>query len=94
VGVLFDIAIEHKGRVAKVFQAGQKNEMGNRLHTMRRAESPKDALDDVTFPLLTEHRIYPKENVVYTGVLQIFHMKNRLRYGEHVSISFDKILPK
>jgi hypothetical protein len=21
--------------------------------------------------------IYPKENIVYTGVLQIFHMKNR-----------------
>jgi hypothetical protein len=43
---------------------------------------------DVTFPLLTLHRgkdrvhfstgFFQKENIVYTGVLQIFHTKNRL----------------
>jgi hypothetical protein len=42
---------------------------------------------DVTFPLLTLHRgkdrihfstgFFPKENIVYTGVMQIFHTKNR-----------------
>jgi hypothetical protein len=42
---------------------------------------------DVTFPLLTLYRgkdrvhfstgFFQKENIVYTGVLQIFRMKNR-----------------
>jgi hypothetical protein len=42
---------------------------------------------DVTFPLLTLHRgkdrahfttgFFQKENIVYSGVLQIFHTKNR-----------------
>jgi hypothetical protein len=42
---------------------------------------------DVTFPLLTSHRgkdrvnfstgFFQKENIVYTGVLLIFHRKNR-----------------
>jgi hypothetical protein len=42
---------------------------------------------DVTFPLLTLHRgkdrvhfstgFFQKENIVYTGVLQIFRTKNR-----------------
>jgi hypothetical protein len=42
---------------------------------------------DVTFPLLTFHRgkdrvhfstgFFQKENIVYTGVLQIFRTKNR-----------------
>jgi hypothetical protein len=42
---------------------------------------------DVTFPLLTLHRgkdrvhfstgFFQKENMVYTGVLLIFHTKNR-----------------
>jgi hypothetical protein len=41
----------------------------------------------VTFPLLTLHRgkdrvhfstgLFQKENIVYTGVLQIYHTKNR-----------------
>jgi hypothetical protein len=44
-------------------------------------------LHDVTFRLLTLHRgkdclhsstgFFQKENIVYTGVLQIFHTKNR-----------------
>jgi hypothetical protein len=39
---------------------------------------------DVTFPLLMLHRVhfstgfFQKENIVYTGILQNFHTKNRL----------------
>jgi hypothetical protein len=42
---------------------------------------------DITFPLMTLHRgkdrlhfstgFFQKENIVYAGVLQIFHTKNR-----------------
>jgi hypothetical protein len=32
---------------------------------------------DVTFPLLTLHRRIVPKNIVYSGVLQIFDMKNR-----------------
>jgi hypothetical protein len=63
---------------------------------------------DVTFPLLLHRRkdrihfstgFFQKENIVYTGVLQIFRTKNpddilRTLLLMHDGVSFDKILPK
>jgi hypothetical protein len=45
------------------------------------------------------YMIYPKENIVYAGVLKIFHTKktdeiSRTLRLMHDGKSFDKILPK
>jgi hypothetical protein len=39
-------------------------------------------------------RIYPKENINYTGVLQIFHTKIRLDIESLMVVVSDKILPR
>jgi hypothetical protein len=61
--------------------------MGNLLHNRRRSSGATKIRHDGTFPLLTSHRgkdrvqfstgFIQKKTLSITGVMQIFHTKNR-----------------